>query len=585
MLTELIIHDFAIIDELRLQFAPGFNVLTGETGAGKSIILDAMTLVLGGRADTTMVRAGCETAVVEATFKLDDKLQAVILPLLENEGLDDIEAGPGSLVLARELRLNGRNYARVNGRSVSLNLLREIAEPLVDIHGQGEHLSLLQPRSHLPLLDAYAGLQKAQRGLAQEVGKLHQLQRELQSLRRDERLLAQRMDMLQFQIDEIEAAYLQPGEEEELRTERERLANAEHLTRAAAEAIALLGGDEDDEARTVVDQMGHAERALTQLARFDESQIPRLELLQGLAFQISELATDLQGYLEELEFNPARLNQVEERLELINTLKRKYGPDIPAILAQQEKAATELEQITHSEERMATLEKEQEAMLRQLGKLAFALSQKRKEAANNLAQMVVSQLADLKMDGARFEVDFAYAPDPQGVYVGEERLAFDQMGIDRAEFLISTNPGEPLKPMVKVASGGETARLMLALKTALAQVDATPTLIFDEIDQGIGGRVGDIVGRKLWGLTAVAHHQVIVVTHLPQLAGYGDCHFHVSKGQAQARTITRVEALDRNGRIIELAAMLGTQDEHARNGAAAILDQAHHAKTSYRISS
>lgn len=574
MLTELIIHDFAIIDDLRLQFAPGFNVLTGETGAGKSIILDAMTLVLGGRADTTMVRAGCETAVVEATFKLDDTLQALINPLLEREGLDDAEAGPGSLVLARELRLNGRNFARVNGRAVSLNLLREIAEPLVDIHGQGEHLSLLHPRSHLPLLDAYAGLQRTQRGLAQEVGKLHQVQRELHNLRRDERALAQRMDMLQFQINEIEAAHLQPEEEEELRTERERLANAEHLTRAAAEALALLSGDENVESQSVIDQMGQTERALTQLARYDESQNPRLELLQGLAFQISELAAELQSYLEELEFNPARLDQVEERLELINTLKRKYGPDISAILAQQEKAAAELEQITHSEERIAALEKEQEAMLRQLGKQAQALSLKRQEAAQKLAQVVVNQLADLKMDGARFAMDFAYEPDSQGVYVGEERLAFDQTGIDRAEFLISTNPGEPLKPMAKVASGGETARLMLALKTALAQVDATPTLIFDEIDQGIGGRVGDIVGRKLWGLTAVAQHQVIVVTHLPQLAGYGDCHFHVSKGLAQGRTITKVEALDRNGRVTELAAMLGTKEEHARNGAAAILDQA-----------
>ncbi len=578
MLTELIIHDFAIIDELRLQFAPGFNVLTGETGAGKSIILDAMTLVLGGRADTTMVRAGCETAVVEATFKLDDTLQALINPLLENEGLDDAEAGPDSLVLARELRLNGRNFARVNGRAVSLNLLREIAEPLVDIHGQGEHLSLLHPRSHLPLLDAYAGLQKAQRSLAQEVSKLHQLQRELHNLRRDERTLAQRMDMLQFQINEIEAAHLQPEEEEDLRTERERLANAEHLTRAAAEAVALLSGDENVESQSVIDQMGQTERALTQLARYDESQNPRLELLQGLAFQISELAAELQGYLEELEFNPVRLDQVEERLELINTLKRKYGPDIPAILAQQEKAVAELAQITHSEERIAALEKEQEAMLHQLGKLAQALSLQRQEAAQKLAQVVVRQLADLKMDGARFAVNFAYEPDAQGVYVDEERLAFDQTGIDRAEFLISTNPGEPLKPMAKVASGGETARLMLALKTALAQVDATPTLIFDEIDQGIGGRVGDIVGRKLWGLTAVAQHQVIVVTHLPQLAGYGDCHFHVSKGLAQGRTITKVEALDRNGRIAELAAMLGTQEIHARNGAAAILDQAQQAK-------
>lgn len=573
MLTELIIHDFAIIDKLRLEFAPGFNVLTGETGAGKSIILDAMTLVLGGRADTTMVRAGCETAVVEATFTLDPALQAVIHPLLEAEGLDE-EGDRQTLVLSRELRLNGRNFARVNGRSVSLNLLREIAEPLVDIHGQGEHLSLLQPRSHLPLLDAYAGLQAEQRQLATEVAKLHQLQRDLRSLQQDERALAQRQDMLTFQVQEIDAAHLRPEEEDELRTERERLANAEHLTRAAAEAVTLLNSGLADEAPAIADQLGQVERALGQLVRYDASQQPRLEQLQGLSFQLSELAADLQEYLEELEFNPERLNQVEERLELIHLLKRKYGPDIPAILALRDKAAAELDQITHSEERMAALEKEQEMMLRQIGALAQTLSQKRRAAAQRLAQMVVEELADLKMAGARFEVDFAAAPDPRGLYVGDERLSFDQTGYDRVEFLISTNPGEPLKPMARVASGGETARLMLALKTALAQVDATPTLIFDEIDQGIGGRVGDIVGRKLWLLTAVAQHQVIVVTHLPQLAGFGDCHFHVSKGLADGRTITHVEKLERNGRITELAAMLGTSGEHAVNGAAAILDQA-----------
>ncbi len=578
MLSELSIQDFAIIDALRLQFAPGFNVLTGETGAGKSIILDAMMLVLGGRADTTMVRAGCDTAVVEATFTLSPALQKQIAPLLEAEGLDDEQNGQ-TLILSRELRANGRSFARVNGRTVSLNLLREIAEPLIDIHGQGEHLSLLHPRSHLPLLDAYANLHPAQRALAAEVSKLHQLQRELRTLRQDERALAQRQDMLAFQIQEIDAAHLRPEEEEELRIERERLANAGHLTRAAAEAVALLSTGIAEEAPAVLDQLGQVERALGLLTRFDASQQPRLELLQGLAFQLGELAAELQEYLEALEFNPERLNQVEERLELIYLLKRKYGPDIPAILALRDKAAAELEQITHSEERITALEKEQEHMLRHIGSLAEALSQRRRQAGEKLARMVVHQLADLKMEGARFEVSFTHVPDAQGVYVGKERLAFDQTGIDRVEFLISTNPGEPLKPMAKVASGGETARLMLALKTALAQVDTTPTLIFDEIDQGIGGRVGDIVGRKLWGLTAVGQHQVIVVTHLPQLAGYGDCHFHVSKGLVNGRTLTHVQKLDRNGRINELAAMLGTQGEHARNGAAAILEQAAQVKT------
>ncbi|MCA9959555.1 MAG: DNA repair protein RecN [Anaerolineales bacterium] len=579
MLSELYIRNFAIIDDLRLQFDAGFNVLTGETGAGKSIILDAVMLVLGGRSDTTMVRAGCEQAFVEATFRLDDQLRAQILPLLQAEGLDDDEEFGDEIVLARELRVNGRNIVRVNGRSINLTLLRDIAAPLIDIHGQGDHLSLLKPRSHLPLLDAYARLEKAQKAFAHEVSKLSLIQRELQGLRQDERILAQRIDMLQFQIQEIDAAKLKPGEEDELRVERERLANAEHLTRAATEAVAAMTGV-DDEGQNVVDLLGQAERALSQLTRFDETQNTRLETLQGLAFQVSELAGELQLYLDELEFNPERLNQVEERLELINLLKRKYGADILAILALRDKAAVELEQITHSEERIAQLEKEQTAMLRHLGKLAQALSQKRQEAAVTLSRSVEEHLAELSMAGARFSVSFTTEPDANGLFVGEERFAFDQTGYDQVEFLISTNPGEPMKPMAKVASGGETARLMLAMKTALAEVDATPTLIFDEIDQGIGGRVGDIVGRKLWGLTAVANHQVIVVTHLPQLAGYGDAHFHVSKRQRDERTTTAVETLDRNGRITELAAMLGTQAQHARDGAASILDLAHTAKQS-----
>lgn len=579
MLSELTIRNFAIIDELRLPFHGGFSVLTGETGAGKSIILDAVMLLLGERADTSMIRAGCEQAYVEATFLLDDRLKAALLPVLEAESLDD-EAGD-MLVLAREIRQNGRNLARINGRTVSLTLLRDVAGPLIDIHGQGEHLSLLKPRSHLPLLDAYAGLVPARKALAQEVRQLQKLQDELNRLRRDERLLAQRIDMLQFQIGEIDAARLTPDEEESLRIERERLANAEHLSHAATEAVALLAGLED-EGQSVVDLLGQAERAMAQLARFDETQNARLESLQGLTFQLNELAAELQDYLEQIEFNPKRLDQVEARLEQIRLLKRKYGADIAAVLQVRHDAAAELEQISHSEERIAELGALVDKGLRQLGKQAAELSQKRQLAARRLAQVVEHHLAELSIDGARFDVAFTVEPDPHGVYVGEQRLAFDQTGYDRAEFLLSTNPGEPLKPMARVASGGETARLMLALKTALAEVDATPTLIFDEIDQGIGGRVGDVVGQKLWGLTTVANHQVIVVTHLPQLAGYGDQHLHVSKHVSNERTTTAVQVLDRHGRIDELAAMLGTQGVHARGGAEAILAQANHVKSKKR---
>ncbi|WP_420644579.1 DNA repair protein RecN [Candidatus Leptofilum sp.] len=579
MLTELYIRNFAIIDELRVKLHKGFNVLTGETGAGKSIILDAVTLMLGGRADTTFVRSGANEAYVEATFRLSPSLKKIVGPILEAEGLDE-EHGQ-SVFLSRELRLNGRNICRVNGRTVNLSVLRDVAEPLIDIHGQGEHLSLLQPRSHLPLLDSYAGVQAERATLAKEITALMEIESELADLRQNERMLAQRADMLRFQIEEIEAARLEDGEEEELRAERTRLANAEQLMRAASEAVNLLTGM-DDESQAAADMLGQVERSLVQLTRYDETQGPLLERLQGLIYQLSEVSSELQSYLDEVEFNPKRLDFVEERLELIGQLKRKYGEDITAVLAMCDRAKTELTRIDNSEERIAELVKTEDSYLRRCGEMALALSKKRQAAAERLAMAVVTQLTDLQMDGAKFEVQFERVTQADGLYVEHERLAFDKTGFDQAEFLISTNPGEPLKPMAKVASGGETARLMLALKTALAQVDKTPTLIFDEIDQGIGGRVGDVVGRKLWGLTAVADHQVIVVTHLPQLAGYGDVHFHVSKGQADGRTTTRIHALEGDGRIQELAAMLGTQGEHARGGAESILAVANGAKTAVK---
>ncbi len=572
MLNELYICDFAIIDELRLQIAPGFNVLTGETGAGKSIILDAVMLVLGGRADTNMVRAGCDKAYVEASFRLSAELQALILPLLEAEGLEE-EAGE-ELLLARELRLNGRNICRVNGRSVSLSLLKEIAEPLIDIHGQGEHLSLLSPRSHLPLLDSYAGLNAERKAFARQVTALQKVQRELAELQQNERIREQRIEMLTFQIEEISIAKLKEDEEAELRAERTRLANSEQITRHASDALLFLTGA-DEESPAVVDLLGQVERALSQLARFDEGQNKQLENVQGIAFQISELAGELQDYLDMLEFNPGRLDFVEERLELIAMLKRKYHADSEAdLLRQAREAVSELEKLTHSTERIAVLAQEIHEGLKSIGKMAQALSEKRQAAGKKLATAVEQELVHLSMSGARFEVAFETEAAENGAYVGDRRLAYDQTGFDKVQFLLSTNPGEPLKPMAKVASGGETSRLMLALKTALAQVDETPTLIFDEIDQGIGGRVGDIVGQKLWGLTAVGGHQVIVVTHLPQLAGYGDAHFHVSKQVEEGRTKTAVTTLDREGRIEELAAMLGTHDHHARGGAQSILHQA-----------
>ena len=580
MLSELFIRNFAIIDELHLQLDSGFNVLTGETGAGKSIILDAMTLVLGGRADTTHVRAGSDDAYVEAFFRLEPVMREALQPVLESEGLD--EEDDEYVVLARELRASGRNICRVNGRTVSLSVLRQVAEPLIDIHGQGDHLSLLKPRAHLPLLDAFGGLDGERRELAAQVRRLHGVVRELDELRRSQRDLEQRLEMLRFKVQEISSAALQPDDEESLRIERARLANAEQLGRFAGEVVALMTTNDDDRP-SVLDMMGRVEHALTQLAKVDETRQQSLENLQGLGFQLNELVADVQDYLERLEYDSGRLNAVEGRLEAISDLKRKYGEtSIAGLLAAGDSAGAEIKTLENSEIRTAELEGEQEHHLRVIGSMAGELSGKRREAAARLAEAVELHLAELKMEGARFAVNLRTEPSDKGCYVSfdgaEARLAFDQTGIDQVEFLISANPGEPLKPLARVASGGEMARLMLALKTALAQVDKAPTLIFDEIDQGIGGRVGDIVGRKLWGLASDAGHQVVVVTHLPQLAGYGDAHFHVSKAVAGGRTTTRVDLLDPPGRVRELAAMLGTQGDTARSGAESILHHVAQAK-------
>jgi DNA repair protein RecN (Recombination protein N) len=573
LLTELTITNFAIIDELRLRFTSGFNVLTGETGAGKSIIIDAVGLLLGGRADATVIRAGCKRAQVEGIFRLDDHLQNQINPVLEREGLES--DAPDTLILGREIRATGRNYCRVNGRTVSLSLLEEISQPLVDIHGQGEHLSLLRVRAHQRFLDRYGNLEEQRENLAQEVKKLRAARKELVGLLQDEQELARRLDQLTYQVQEIESARLLPDEEEDLAAERNRLANAEQLNLLAGEVYAALyeGGEEQ---LSAADLLGQAVRALNQLGKIDTGLQEQEKLAESLAIQIDELARTLHDYQESIEFSPTRLSQVEERLSLIYSLKRKYGHSIEEILAFGERAQAELDSITHSEERIEALREEEEQLRHAIGRLAADLSQVRREAGERLAGEVEAQLADLNMEGARFAVDLSWTEEPDGVYVGEQTLACDERGIDRTEFLIAPNVGEGLKPLVKVASGGETSRLMLALKTVLSTADETPTLIFDEIDQGIGGRVGSVVGRKLWGLTQAdgLQHQVLCVTHLPQIAGYADTHFHVEKDVSEQRTATHIRVLSDADRVEELAVMLGTPSDGTRRSAQEILEEA-----------
>jgi DNA repair protein RecN (Recombination protein N) len=597
VLRELHIEDFAIIDALHLTMERGFNILTGETGAGKSILIDAVALVLGGRADTTAIRQGADSARVEAMFVLSPSLQASLAPILEREGVDGDTQD--TLWLARELRSSGRAVARVNGRAVSLSLLREIAESLVDVHGQSEHLSLLRVREHLTLLDRFAGLESRQKQLAQLVGEIRRIRRTLKDLLSSERDRMQRIDLLRFQVEEIEAATLKPGEKEELEAELVRLSNVEQLVNLASGIVSRLE-EGQERAPSVLDMLGRSQKDMAGLARIDTTLEPHAQVLDEAVYQIEDLARALRDYLLEVEFNPKRQAWVEERLIMLRHMERKYGRNLEEVLTHAERAAEELRTLEHSDERITQLQEEEAQLLVRCSELAQELSLQRREAAERLALAVEMELNDLRMVGARFGVAFTWEAGEDGIPVAAslprriavtsagveesdgvvaDRVAFDATGIDQVEFLVAPNVGEGLKPLARTASGGETARLMLALKTVLSRADQTPTLIFDEIDQGIGGRIGAVVGTKLWRLTSVdeaaeGQHQVLCITHLPQLAGFGDVHYKVVKEIADGRTVTHVKPLGAEERIAELAQMLGTQGASAERGALEILKQA-----------
>lgn len=576
MLEELRVQNFAIIDWLELTFAPGFNVITGETGAGKSIIIDAVELLLGGKTDAGMVRAGAEKATIEGVFGLSPLVSALVQPILEREDLlQDVSAD--YVTLGREIRSNGRSTARVNGITTNVDVLKEIGGALVDVHGQSEHLSLLNPRSHIDLLDRYADLTEMRLAVGSVVERINAIRREIKHLLEDEAALKRRAEQLRHEAEEIEAAALKPGEDEELRTERTRMANSEQLATLTAEAVALLHGDDDaDGQMAAVDQLMQVAVLVQKLLNIDPDLKDDYELAESLGEQAEELSLSLRRYADTVEYNADRLDEVEERLEMINKLRRRYGATIEAINEYAEKARAELNGIEHSEERLIELRKEEEKLLRHVGELGGKISRVRKMFGQKLGERIVRELADLRMERAQFEVAVTQREQADGCYVGNQRLAFDMTGIDNVEFLMTANPGEPLRPLARVASGGETARIMLALKRVLTQADQTPTLIFDEIDQGIGGRVGSVVGEKLWSLSV--NHQVLVVTHLAQLASYGDRHYRVSKIIEGDRTVTEVIPLESVARITELAEMLGTQGESGVHSAQDILSQAQHYK-------
>ncbi|MFN8384594.1 MAG: DNA repair protein RecN [Anaerolineales bacterium] len=569
MLTELHIQNFAIIDKLDLRFGQGLIILTGETGAGKSIILDAVVMLIGGKADTTFVRTDSEAAFVEGVFQLKGPEKEAVHEVLNREELMD---DPNYVVLMREVRKEGRSVARVNGRTVNVGLLKELGALLIDIHGQAEHLSLLDPRAHLGLLDRYAEVAKPLTEYRQTYHALLNLRRELTDLRKAQSDADRRIEILTYQAEEIEDARLKPGEDEELRKERDRLANAESLAQNAQEALAVLE-EGSPETPAATDLVGQAAQALAALAKIDAGQSELANQAEIMLDTMSDIIHGLRDYLEEIEFNPKRLEVVEERLDVIHSLTRKYGGNIPAVIAYGADARKQLETITGAADRIDELEMQEAKLLEKLGKQGSTLTEKRKSAAVEMGKGIETELDDLKMASAQFGVDFQTKLDPNGAPLADgTRIAFDQNGFDRIEFLVAPNPGEGLKPLAKIASGGETSRLMLGLKNVMARADEVPSLIFDEIDQGIGGRVGMVVGQKLWNLSRT--HQVFCVTHLPQLAVFGDQHYQVQKLVDKGRTLTRVEPLEGEPRLLELSQMLGEVGEGTLRSAHELLQTA-----------
>jgi len=563
MLTKLTVKDYALIESLEVDFTPGLNILTGETGAGKSILIGALGLALGERADLDSVRTGAKAAVVEAEFQVKAyRPAAELLKELESE------TGADPLILRREVNAAGKSRAFVNDSPVNLAGLKRLGDVLLDMHGQHQHQSLLYEERHLDYLDAFGHLEPLRGQVSQLFSDYHKTKKQLDDLVHKEQLTREKIDLYQFQLKEITDAGLQAGQEEDLEKEKFILENTEKLFASASQAYELLYDGEG----SIIERLGTLENLYTDLSSIDERQNEGRDAVQSSLAQLEETARSLRQYRDKLQFDPERLEVIRDRLDLIKTLKKKYGQKagtLEAVLEHAQRVKLELDSVEHGEEIIAKLRAEMENERQELEKQALSLSSKRTEAAKKLSKEVIGQLKDLGMEKAVFKTEVAQTPDTDGlVEVKKQRQKTESWGIDQVRFLISPNPGEDPKPLAKIASGGEISRVMLAIKTILAEADAVPVLVFDEIDAGIGGRVAEAVGHKLKEIGK--KRQVLCITHLPQIAALGDSHYVVSKQENKGRTITNVQQLDQKQRVDELARMLGgskiteTTMDHAR---------------------
>jgi DNA repair protein RecN (Recombination protein N) len=564
MLIELYVKNLAVIEELRLNVGPGLTVLSGDEGAGKSLLADALCLLLGARTTPNLVRSGASAALAEGIFHIpaDDEDLAGALTQAGLEPESD-----GSLILSREVHEQGRSIARVNGRAVPVSLLRELGRHLVDIHSQMEHLSLLSPSHQLDLLDGHGNLLERRSELARKVARLRESARELDATAGED--MKRQLELLEYQVAEIESANVQPGEDEVLEQERRVLQRTQELQEGCYAAYNVLYADD----YCASGLMHQASAALRGLTGIDPSLREHLGALESATAQLEETARELRCYASAVESGSARLQETEERLELLRRLKSKYGPTLDGVMEFRDRARHELETLQAREGQCYRLQEETLRLQAETGKLAKELSGARQECAAGLTELVNRELADLGMPWARFDIRLTQEESPAGLPAFGGRYSYSHLGIDRVEFLGTTNPGEPVRTLADIASGGETCRFMLALKSALRHADPVPTLVFDEIDAGVGGRNGHVVGRKLVALAE--GRQVICITHLPQVASFGQHHYRVIKEVSSGRATTRIERLAGGSRVEELAGMLGgSADEPMLLTAQQLLDRA-----------
>ena len=535
MLRTLSIRNFALIDRLELDFGPGLNILTGETGAGKSILVGALELVLGARASSDVVRAGASRAEVQAVFSLEGAGRE-LAEVFERHGL---EVEDDEIILSRVVSAEGRSKAYAAGQLVQISALAEIAAELVDLHGQHEHQSLLRADRQLGLLDAFGELGDLRARVAERVAELRDADAEIEALNEDSHEPQRRLDFLRFEAEEIDRAKLRAGEDDELKERRALLANSERIWANVAEARNRLS--ESDESDTATEALSSALGALEQLSSYHPDLAALADRLRAAISEIESIVYDLVPFGEQEDFDPQELETINTRLALLRDLKRKYGESIDDVLAYRTRIDTDIEKLSNRERILAEFQEKRQRIESECREEAAALSKKRKAAAKKLDQQVTKSLQDLGMEGAAMSTQIADAP-------------LNSTGADRAEFLLAANPGEPAKPLRSVASGGEISRIMLALKSVFAAGDAVPTLIFDEIDAGIGGQVATRVAQRLRDLAAT--HQVLCITHLAQIAAAGQHHFHVAKTVSEGQTTTHVMRVESRSRVEELARLL-----------------------------